>query len=79
LRDLCCYKKTHPFFDFYLHLIQHCTNGHRDYDCDFEGPKELPLSDVNLDGKEWNLDFFNESGQDDTILGLFRLGGKAET
>jgi hypothetical protein len=37
-------------------------------------PKILELQDIDLDGKEWNLDFSN--GQiDETLLGLFKLGG----
>mmetsp|Transcript_33338 Transcript_33338/g.50293 ORF Transcript_33338/g.50293 Transcript_33338/m.50293 type:complete len:328 (+) Transcript_33338:95-1078(+) len=37
-------------------------------------PKQLSLTDVDFDGKEWNVDFFSEDGQDDTLLGLIKLG-----
>lgn len=37
-------------------------------------PKELPLSTVDFDGKDWNVDFFNHSGRDDTLIGLIKLG-----
>jgi len=38
------------------------------------GPKQLSLSDVDFDGKEWNVDFFQHDGQDDTLMGLMKLG-----
>lgn len=37
-------------------------------------PKQLSLTDVDFDGKEWNVDFFCHDGQDDTLLGLIKLG-----
>ena len=37
-------------------------------------PKQLSLTDVDFDGKEWNVDFFAYDGQDDTLLGLIKLG-----
>eukprot|EP00548_Thalassiothrix_antarctica_P008977 CAMPEP_0194136356 /NCGR_PEP_ID=MMETSP0152-20130528/6382_1 /TAXON_ID=1049557 /ORGANISM="Thalassiothrix antarctica, Strain L6-D1" /LENGTH=517 /DNA_ID=CAMNT_0038832973 /DNA_START=76 /DNA_END=1629 /DNA_ORIENTATION=+ len=37
-------------------------------------PKQLSLTDVDFDGKEWNVDFFSHDGQDDTLLGLIKLG-----
>lgn len=37
-------------------------------------PKQLSLTDVDFDGKEWNVDFFSYDGQDDTLLGLIKLG-----
>jgi len=37
-------------------------------------PKQLALTDVDFDGKEWNVDFFSHDGQDDTLLGLIKLG-----
>lgn len=37
-------------------------------------PKQLSLTDVDFDGKEWNVDFFAHDGQDDTLLGLIKLG-----
>jgi hypothetical protein len=51
-----------------------CIKCHFDEDCGFGAPKELPLSDLNLEGKEWNLDFFDDSRQDETLFGLIRLG-----
>jgi hypothetical protein len=42
-------------------------------------PKELPLSDINLEGNEWNFDFFDDSRQDELLFGLLRLGGPKET
>jgi hypothetical protein len=37
-------------------------------------PKQLSLTDVDFDGKEWNVDFFVNEGQDDSIMGLIKLG-----
>lgn len=37
-------------------------------------PKQLSLTDVDFDGKEWNVDFFCQDGQDDTLQGLIKLG-----
>ena len=37
-------------------------------------PKQLSLNDVDFDGKEWNVDFFSYDGQDDTLMGLIKLG-----
>jgi len=49
-----------------------------DDDCDYATPKEIPLSDINLDSDEWDLDYFKDSGYDDTLMGLIRLGGSTE-
>jgi hypothetical protein len=37
-------------------------------------PKQLLLTDVDFDGSEWNVDYFSHDGQDDTLLGLMKLG-----
>lgn len=42
------------------------------------GPKEFPLSDIDLDGKEWDQDFFlNNTGTETSLAGLIglQLGG----
>jgi len=40
-------------------------------------PRILELHDIDFDGKEWNSDFAD--GQiDETLLGLFKLGGSNE-
>jgi hypothetical protein len=40
-------------------------------------PKILDLQDVDFESREWNIDFSN--GQiDETLLGLFKLGGAEE-
>lgn len=44
---------------------------HGAFECLFAGdPKILDLSDLNLDGDEWNMDVANG----ETLLGLFKLG-----
>lgn len=42
-------------------------------------PKTLQLSGIDLEGKEWNSDFFSTTnGQvDDSLLGLIGLGDKS--
>jgi hypothetical protein len=37
-------------------------------------PKQLLLTDVDFDGSEWNVDYFSHDGQDETLLGLMKLG-----
>jgi len=37
-------------------------------------PKELPLDEVDFDGKEWNVDFFCHDTEEDPVLGLIKLG-----
>jgi hypothetical protein len=45
---------------------------HSDGSCaSVTNPRILDLQDLDLDGKEWNSDFSN----DETLLGLFKLGG----
>jgi hypothetical protein len=51
-----------------------CLKRQLEEDCGVGAPKELPLSDLNLDGKEWNFEFFDDARQDETLFGLIRLG-----
>lgn len=48
-----------------------------------EDPKELQLSDLDLDGKEWDQAFFqNNTGSEYSLAGLIQLGtedNKAKT
>lgn len=40
-------------------------------------PKEFHLSDINLDGKEWNQEFFeNSTGNENSLAGLIQLGSE---
>ena len=41
-------------------------------------PKGLPLSSVDFDGDEWNVDFFNYEAQADPLAELIRLGENSE-
>jgi hypothetical protein len=42
-------------------------------------PKIFPLSDIDLDGNEWNADFFENSGTNDySLLGLMGLSGSED-
>jgi len=36
-------------------------------------PREVPLSEIDIDSNEWNFDFFNNNGEDETLLGLIKL------
>jgi len=42
-----------------------------------EDPKEFHLSDINLDGKEWDQEFFeNNTGNENSLAGLIQLGSE---
>ena len=51
-----------------------CCDDHVSDEVHNAHPKQLSLTDVDFDGKEWNVDFFAYDGQDDTLLGLIKLG-----
>lgn len=51
-----------------------CCDDHVSDEVHNAHPKQLSLTDVDFDGKEWNVDFFAYDGQDDTLLGLIKVG-----
>ena len=43
----------------------------------YADPKEFPLSAIDLDGKEWDQDFFeNNNGNENSLAGLIQLGSE---
>jgi hypothetical protein len=50
----------------YIRTVRYCVR---------DQSKILRLQDIDLDGKEWNIDFFQWTKIDETLLGLFKLGG----
>jgi hypothetical protein len=51
-------------------------HNHSDGDCaSVTNPRILDLQDIDLDSKEWNSNIFTNGQIDETLLGLFKLGG----